>query len=186
MQPAETLKPYAHGVRPYEEMDLPALAKLHTTPGITEYIVYVDGGCENNGKHNARAYGSYQVYRDDKDLVTAKMRFPLFACNTIKTKGRNTNNTAEAMAINMVLSWVLRSGVLLEENTIVKIRSDSELTIRQIRGEYVIKNQQLRQIAEERGNIMEKIRHRLGGANPWERIFFTKVSRSRIFDKLGH
>ena len=74
----------------------------HTDPNITEYTCYVDGGCSNNGKaHGAAAYGSFKVYRQDKDLIHEDCMFSL--CSLTKV-GRATNNMAEGLSINKALT----------------------------------------------------------------------------------
>jgi len=58
--------------------------------------------------------------------------------------GEHTNNEAEYLAVQEVLGWIeqnLGSGFRLE------LRLDSELVVRQLRGEWKIKNPELRQLA---------------------------------------
>jgi ribonuclease HI len=167
------------GIRP-GEIDHERLASYYTDPTISEYIAYTDGGCLNNGKRDARAYGSFKVFKNDRIPIAHKDRFHL----QIKG-GRSTNNMAEAMAINQVLLYFLNSGILEDHNNIAIIRSDSELTINQIKGIYQTKHPNLKNIARERAHILKRIEKKTG-RNPWECIIFSKISRARIVDILGH
>jgi ribonuclease HI len=167
------------GVRPVD-IDHRNLAGVYTDETITEYVAYTDGGCVNNGKQDARAYGSYKVYRNDKTQVAHEDRFHL----QIKG-GRSTNNMAEAMAINRALMFFLRSGLLEDESNIAVIRSDSELTINQIKGICQTKHPNLKKIAKERAHILKRIETKTG-RDPWGCILFSKIARARIVEVLGH
>jgi ribonuclease HI len=150
-----------------------------TDTSITEYICYVDGGCYRNGAVDAAAYGSFKVFKNDKELVKEDTRFPLVA------KFRQTCNTAESMSVNKLLGWILGSGILKNPKNVAIIRSDSELTIRQIKGVYTIKEKRLLHIHKKRLHILNKIKEDTG-RNPWKCIRYSKIARQRIVDVLGH
>lgn len=172
------------GVRP-KDIDTAALAALYTDPAVEEYICYVDGGCFNNAAHNARAYGSYKIFDKANNIVAEEERFRLVWPSSTGVPGRSTNNMAEAMAINRALIAVEKSGILQKPDTVVLVRSDSELTIRQIKGIYKIKSKQLLHISKERAHILNRIKRKTG-RDPWHCIKFNKVARKRIVDVLGH
>ena len=172
------------GTRP-ANIDHQMMASLYTDPSITEYICYTDGGCLNNGKSDAKAYGSYKILKNDKEEVFSESRFPLISQSNKMNPGRPTNNMAEALAINRALGYIVNSNLLNDPSSIAIIRSDSELTINQIKGIYKIKNKQLLKISKDRHHILKRLHHKTG-RNPWECVLFTKIARTRIFDVLGH
>jgi len=172
------------GVRP-PDIDHTALAARYMDPECTEFVCYVDGGCMNNGRPNARAYGSFKIFKNDKELVHQDMLFSLVAPSTKTKPGRATNNMAEAMAINKLLTYLATSTIFKNSRNTVIIRSDSELTIKQIKGIYKIKDIQLLNIAKDRSHILNRIEKKFG-VNPWERIVFSKIARNRIVEVLGH
>jgi ribonuclease HI len=161
-------------------------ASTSTSTQNEKYTCYVDGGCLNNGRHNAVGYGSYKLYKKDK-IVHEDLRFRVLLPGSTAVpmlKGM-TNNVAEAMSINRVLLYLSRSNLLKNPKAQVTINSDSELSINQILGIYKIKDRKLLHVAKERHHILEKIR-KYSGRNPWECIFFNKVPREHIVKELGH
>lgn len=158
--------------------------KWHTDPNITEYTCYVDGGCTNNGKCNASAYGSYKIFKNDnkEDLVHEDCLFGLGGLGRV---GRATNNMAEGVSINKLLTYLLSSDLVSEEDIKIVINSDSELLINQIKGIYKTKKANMKQIAKDRQQILEKIK-KCTGKDPWRLFSFNKISRNRIVAVLGH
>jgi len=171
------------GVLP-RSIDHSKLAEYHTDKTITEYICYVDGGCQGNGGSNPKAYGSYMIFKG-KTKIAGESRFSLVSASSKLHPGRPTNNMAESLSINKALSHINYLNILSDINNIVTIRSDSELTIYQIKGIYKIKDPQLLQISKDRNHILNEI-HKKTGRNPWECVRFTKVARARIVEVLGH
>lgn len=150
-----------------------------TDPTITEYVCYVDGGCYRNGAVDASAYGSFKVFKNDKEEVHQDLKFPLVS------SFRQTCNTAESQSVNQVLIWLDTSKILCNPKNVAIIRSDSELTIRQIKGIYQIKEKRLLNIHKKRLHILKRIKQHTG-RNPWECIRYSKIARQRIVDVLGH
>jgi ribonuclease HI len=172
------------GVRP-TNIDASVLAAQYTDSNVKEYVCYVDGGCFNNAAHNAKAYGSYKIFDPEDNIIAEEEKFRLVWPSSTGVPGRSTNNMAEAMSINRALIAIEQSKVLEDKDSVVLIKSDSELIIRQIKGIYKIKCKQLLHISKERGHILNRIR-RNTGRDPWYCIKFSKVARKRIVDVLGH
>lgn len=95
-------------------------------------LYYVDGGCEGNGTSKPLAYGSW--CRVEDGLVTECDQ--LFLLPEAKT-----NNQAEYMA----LLHLLQRGVEHD----AEIRMDSQLVVRQLNGEYAVRNYELKPLFEE-------------------------------------
>lgn len=90
---------------------------------IGEVVIYADGGCENNGSQQARAFGSYvlRAYRDGELLKTVRsgrLDFPQ----------HNTNNAAELQIVLEALK-ALQPGVYS-----IRIISDSQLAVNVLSG----------------------------------------------------
>ena len=83
---------------------------------------YIDGGARGNP--GPAGYGA-RIERDDGTLVE-ELHAPL---------GIATNNVAEYNGLLAALRWAVEHG-----ETDVLIRSDSELLVNQMRGEYRVKN----------------------------------------------
>ncbi|MBI4120752.1 MAG: ribonuclease HI family protein [Parcubacteria group bacterium] len=90
-------------------------------------IVYTDGGARNN----PGPAGAGIVITGEKEGVLKKIAVPL---------GKQTNNWAEYEAVIHALQE-LKKMIPKEKRkeTAVEVRSDSELVIKQLRGEYQIK-----------------------------------------------
>jgi len=146
---------------------------------------YTDGGCYNNGRASAKAYGSYLIMDKNKKQVAGSSRFDLVTTSTKKRPGRPTNNMAESLAINMALTHILNDPKLCNPRTFITICSDSELTINQINGIYKINNPQLLQISKNRAFILKTLGEKLG-KHPGDIVEFTKVPRDEVFNVLGH
>ncbi len=81
----------------------------------SNYFVYTDGACSNNGKKNAKA--GIGVYFGANDIRNVSKQIP----------GRQTNNTAELSAIIETFSLIQNDIQCGKKVTIV---SDSEYVIR--------------------------------------------------------
>ncbi len=68
-----------------------------------------------------------------------------------KTLGEHTNNQAEYMAVQEAASWIEQH---LGREFALLIRSDSELIVKQLRGEYKVKDAELRELALETMNLL--------------------------------
>jgi probable phosphoglycerate mutase len=79
--------------------------------------------------------------------------------------GRQTNNYAEYKGLLAVLAWALSNGVRR-----LRVVSDSELMVRQMKGIYKVKNPGLRTLWEEAQGLSRRLkgfemRHTLRGGN---------------------
>jgi ribonuclease HI len=117
-----------------------------------------DGG--SRGNPGPAAYG-YVLELDDGTVLDARG----------ETIGVATNNVAEYRGLLAGLASALERGV--EELEVV---SDSELLVKQMRGEYKVKNETLRELVDE----AESLARRLG------RVRYTAVRRehNELADRL--
>jgi probable phosphoglycerate mutase len=92
---------------------------------------YIDGG--SRGNPGPAGYGVQIV--DDAGQVVAELHQAL---------GRATNNVAEYRGLLAALAWALDHGVRS-----LHVRSDSELLVRQLKGEYRVKNPGLQPLYQE-------------------------------------
>jgi ribonuclease HI len=99
-----------------------------------------DGGARGNP--GPAAYG-YVLETDDGTVLAAHG----------ETIGLATNNVAEYRALVAGLEKALELGV--DE---VEVVSDSELVVKQMRGEYKVKNEALRELAEEAARLARQLR----------------------------
>ena len=100
---------------------------------------YIDGG--SRGNPGPAGYGVQIV--DDAGQVVAELHQAL---------GHATNNVAEYQGLLAALAWGLEHGV---RN--LHIRSDSELLVRQLKGEYRVKNPGLRPLYQEARDRVARI-----------------------------
>lgn len=90
----------------------------------------IDGG--SRGNPGPAGYG-VRIARDDGTIVDLK-----------EALGVCTNNVAEYRGLLAALSWAAEHGV-----TRLRVRSDSELLVKQMRGEYRVKHPGLQPLAAE-------------------------------------
>jgi ribonuclease HI len=101
--------------------------------------LYTDGGARGNP--GPAAYG-YVLEADDGTVLAAHG----------EKIGIATNNVAEYSALIAGLEKALELGVPR-----VEVVSDSELMVKQMRGEYRVKNEALRELFEEAGRLARRI-----------------------------
>jgi ribonuclease HI len=101
---------------------------IKSTPAA--YRANIDGG--SRGNPGPASYGV--VVRNEKDEIVAKLK---------KYIGRMTNNVAEYYGLIAALDYAQSSGVRA-----LRIESDSELLVRQMRGHYKVKSPDLRPLFE--------------------------------------
>jgi ribonuclease HI len=94
------------------------------------YLANIDGG--SRGNPGPASYGV--VIRNERGEVVAKLK---------KYIGRATNNVAEYYGLIAALDYAQSSGVRA-----LRIESDSELLVRQMRGHYKVKSADLRPLFE--------------------------------------
>src|SRR5690606_41934510 len=104
-------------------------------------ISYSDGGARANP--GPAGYGVQIVGADGN--VVAELHEAL---------GVATNNVAEYRGLLAALSWAVEHGL-----TRLHVRSDSELLVRQLRGEYRVKNQGLQPLFQEARALIARIGH---------------------------
>jgi ribonuclease HI len=94
------------------------------------YRANIDGG--SRGNPGPASYGV--VIRDPRGQVVAKLK---------KYIGRSTNNVAEYYGLIAALDYAQQHGIRA-----LRVESDSELLVRQMRGQYKVKSAELRPLFE--------------------------------------
>jgi len=106
-------------------------AEPNAAPAATAaYRANVDGG--SRGNPGPASYGV--VIRDPRGEIVAKLK---------KYIGRSTNNVAEYYGLIAALDYAQQHGVRA-----LRVESDSELLVRQMRGQYKVKSADLRPLFE--------------------------------------
>ena len=100
---------------------------------------YIDGG--SRGNPGPAGYGVQIV--DDAGTVIAELH---------ESVGTTTNNVAEYRGLLAALAWAVDHGV-----SPLHIRSDSELLVKQMRGEYRVKNAGLQPLYQDARSLMARI-----------------------------
>jgi ribonuclease HI len=97
---------------------------------IPAYQVNIDGG--SRGNPGPAAYGV--LVRDPRGEIVARLK---------KYIGNNTNNVAEYFGLIAALDYAQNHGIRA-----LRIESDSELLVKQMRGQYKVKSEELRPLFE--------------------------------------
>jgi ribonuclease HI len=97
---------------------------------IASYQANVDGG--SRGNPGPAAYGV--VVRDPRGEIVARLK---------KYIGNNTNNVAEYFGLIAALDYAQNHGIRA-----LRIESDSELMVKQLRGQYKVKSEELKPLFE--------------------------------------
>jgi len=100
------------------------------TAGTAAHRANIDGG--SRGNPGPASYGV--VIRDPRGQVVAKLK---------KYIGRSTNNVAEYYGLIAALDYAQQHGIRA-----LRVESDSELMVRQMRGQYKVKSPELRPLFE--------------------------------------
>jgi ribonuclease HI len=100
------------------------------TAATASYRANIDGG--SRGNPGPASYGV--VVRDPRGQVVAKLK---------KYIGRSTNNVAEYYGLIAALDYAQQHGIRA-----LHVQSDSELLVRQMRGQYKVKSPELRPLFE--------------------------------------
>jgi ribonuclease HI len=121
-------------------------------------LLHTDGGARGNP--GPAAYG----------FVLEEAEGDVLACEGVAI-GEATNNVAEYRGLVAGLARAIELGV-----TELEVRSDSQLMVRQMRGEYRIKKESLRELAEEAAGL----------ARALARVTYVHVTRDRneLADRL--
>jgi ribonuclease HI len=99
-------------------------------PATAAYQANVDGG--SRGNPGPAAYGV--IIRDGSGAIVARLK---------KYIGQNTNNVAEYFGLIAALDYAQAHGVRA-----LRIESDSELMVKQMRGQYKVKSPELKPLFE--------------------------------------
>jgi len=108
----------------------------------TKWVLFTDGASRRNpGPAGAGIY----IVKDDEPCV----RKGFFL-------GEKTNNQAEYLALVLGIYYVKKQ---MSSGDAVYIMSDSELIIRQMKGEYKVKNKELKKLFDLSKILLEDIQH---------------------------
>lgn len=102
--------------------------------------IYVDGGARGNP---GPAGGGFVIYQNGKAVKKGSDFF-----------GEKTNNQAEYLALRMAL----REAYARFENAPINCFMDSELVVRQMKGEYKVKNANIKALYEEVRRIADQFK----------------------------
>lgn len=108
----------------------------------SEYTAFIDGA--SSGNPGDAGIGII-IYKDKEAVVSES-----------KYIGKQTNNFAEYTALIVLLEMVEKHGIKK-----IKVFSDSELVVKQMSGEYKIKNEVLRELAHKAQSYQKKIKFTL-------------------------
>ncbi len=100
---------------------------------------YIDGG--SRGNPGPAGYGVQIV--DDDGTVVAELH---------ESVGTTTNNVAEYRGLLAALAWAVDHGV-----SPLHVRSDSELLVKQLRGEYRVKHPGLQPLFQDARSLIARI-----------------------------
>jgi len=109
------------------------------TSSTAAYRANIDGG--SRGNPGPASYGV--VIRDPRGQVVAKLK---------KYIGRSTNNVAEYYGLIAALDYAQQHGIRA-----LRVESDSELLVRQMRGQYKVKSAELRPLYERARKMAQTI-----------------------------
>ena len=134
-----------------------------------DYEVICDGGCLKHGTDQAYGYGSYRIRTRQGHEVIERLDFGPSV----------TNNIAEYRALigalEDVASRIEKAGRQVEEFNIA-VKSDSQLVVNQVNGNWKIKRLHLRPLADKAKALLSKFQH----------TRLTWVSRDNVEAVLGH
>jgi probable phosphoglycerate mutase len=111
---------------------------LFGPPGGGSATANIDGG--SRGNPGPAGYG-VRIEREDGEVVELKQSIP-----------NATNNVAEYSGLIAALAWAAQHGLRT-----LHVRSDSELLVKQMRGEYRVKNPGLQPLYEEARGLARQI-----------------------------
>jgi ribonuclease HI len=97
---------------------------------IASFLANIDGG--SRGNPGPAAYGV--VIRDGRGEIVARLK---------KYIGQNTNNVAEYFGLIAALDYAQTNGIRA-----LHVESDSELLVKQMRGQYKVKSEELKPLFE--------------------------------------
>ena len=101
-------------------------------------VAHIDGG--SRGNPGPAGYGVY-ITRDDGSVVELK-----------DAVGVATNNVAEYRGLLAALAWAVENGI-----ADLHIRADSDLLVKQMRGEYRVKNEGLKPLWQQAQTLVRQV-----------------------------
>lgn len=129
----------------------------------TTYDVIFDGGSKGNP---GLGYGSYEITRDGAIIAHTQLDY-----------GDNiTNNQAEYMTLLNALQWLADKLADEASSATVTVHGDSQLVIKQLKGEWKIKDARLRRIAMDTREQMRRFKD----------VTLTWHRRDVSVQRLGH
>ena len=131
---------------------------------MNKILIFTDGG--SRGNPGPAAIGVYII--DDKENKLAAIG---------KRIGEATNNTAEYKAVIEALSWLIENKKKLTEDTQIFFFLDSLLVCSQIKGEYKVKSDNIRELIF---TVREK-QAQLNQKTEWQHI---PREKNKMADKL--
>lgn len=131
-----------------------------------KYLIVFDGGSKGNP---GPAYGSFfiQPWRDKSGIIE-RLQF-----------GNGTNNEAEYMALIAALRSLLAFLAGIDTNpeeTALEIRGDSQLVLRQVKGQWKAKDARMRALRDEVVQLVDR----------FGRVQLKEQPREKIVERLGH
>jgi ribonuclease HI len=134
-------------------------------------VIFADGGCLNNGKPDAEAYGSFHIraMRDEQVLkreYSGRLLYPQYT----------TNNAAEFQIVLDALDFLLEKASDERISYPVVVYSDSQLVVNAISGEFTVS-------APHLVPIFRALQERL---QKFDALAVQHVSRAEMVKVLGH
>lgn len=126
----------------------------------TEWIVYVDGA--SRGNPGEASYG-FALTKRTGEVIYKESGYI----------GRATNNFAEYTAVVKALEFALSKKIKS-----IEIRSDSQLLVRQLKGEYKLKSENLRDLHARCRELLSRF--------GWYEIHHIPREQNKIADKLAN
>jgi ribonuclease HI len=130
-----------------------------------KYKIFADGA--SSGNPGPSGYG-YIILDENDNTVESSSKFI----------GEGTNNIAEYLALYNALKKV----ALLKPDSI-EIFLDSELIVKQIKGEYRVKNERLGEIYREVVKILNKFPYKISHIPREQNKIADKLAKNAILDK---
>ena len=130
------------------------------------FKLYTDGACHPNPGSMSASYALYH----NGELLSSMLDVPI---------GEGTSNLAEYLALILGLEV---AKVWLSTELRLNVYVDSELLVKQLTGEYQVKNPKLRQVYEKVSEILEERDWWTGWISQDEMNFHLKLAR-RIEEK---
>ena len=125
-----------------------------------EYIIHVDGA--SRGNPGPASYGFAVLDNDGKVLHRGSGYI-----------GLTTNNVAEYTALIEALEFALKQGI-----SAIEVRSDSQLLVKQLSGEYKVRTPHIGELHERCRDLLRKF--------AWYQIRHIPRSQNKLADRLAN